>query len=152
MGDEIQRRHFDAEDFRRFRRNLDAETHLVADLFERSELSGRGDMVGFELEAWIVNAEGHPHPENERLLGIVDNPLVVPELAAFNVELNGSPSALQGNVFSRNPRRNCRQRGRSAATAPRNLAADSRPSASCRPSGRSFLIPRTCRPWSATKR
>lgn len=101
MGDEIQRRHFDAEDFRRFRRNLDAETHLVADLFERNELSGRGDMVGFELEAWIVNTEGHPHPENERLLGIVDNPLVVPELAAFNVELNGSPSALQGNVFSR---------------------------------------------------
>ena len=101
MGDEIQRRHFDAEDFRRFRRNLDAETHLVADLFERDELSGRGDMVGFELEAWIVNAEGHPHPENERLLALVDNPLVVPELAAFNVELNGSPSALQGNVFSR---------------------------------------------------
>ena len=101
MGDEIQRRHFDAEDFRRFRRNLDTETHLVADLFERDELSGRGDMVGFELEAWIVNAEGHPDPVNERLLEIVANPLVVPELAAFNVELNGSPSALQGNVFSR---------------------------------------------------
>ena len=101
MGDEIQRRHFDAEDFRRFRRNLDTETHLVADLFDRDELSGRGDMVGFELEAWIVNAEGHPDPVNERLLEIVANPLVVPELAAFNVELNGSPSALQGNVFSR---------------------------------------------------
>ena len=101
MGEEIQRRHFDAEDFRRFRRNLDSETHLVSDLFERDELSVRGDMVGFELEAWIVNADGHPHPENRRLLEIVANPLVVPELAAFNVELNGSPSALQGNVFSR---------------------------------------------------
>ena len=101
MGDEIQRRHFDAEDFRRFRRNLDTETHLVRDLFARDELSVRGDMVGFELEAWIVNADGHPHPVNERLLEIVANPLVVPELAAFNVELNGSPSALQGNVFSR---------------------------------------------------
>lgn len=101
MGDEIQRRHFDAEDFRRFRRNLDHETHLVADLFERDELSRRGDMVGFELEAWIVNAEGEPHPENQRLLDIVANPLVVPELAAYNVELNGSPTALQGNVFSR---------------------------------------------------
>ncbi|MCY3813266.1 MAG: glutamate-cysteine ligase family protein [Gammaproteobacteria bacterium] len=101
MGDEIQRRHFDAEDFRRFRRNLDNETHLVEDLFERDELSGRGDMVGFELEAWIVNADGQPDPVNERLLEIVANPLVVPELAAFNVELNGSPSALQGNVFSR---------------------------------------------------
>ena len=69
MGDEIQRRHFDAEDFRRFRRNLDAETHLVADLFERDELSGRGDMVGFELEAWIVNADGHPHPRTSASSG-----------------------------------------------------------------------------------
>ena len=101
MGDEIQRRHFDAEDFRRFRRNLDNETHLVAELFERNELSHRGDMVGFELEAWIVDADGQPHPENERLLSIIANPLVVPELAAYNVELNGSPTALQGNVFSR---------------------------------------------------
>ena len=101
MGDEIQRRHFDAEDFRRFRRNLDNETRLVGELFERDELSRRGDMVGFELEAWIVDADGQPHPENERLLSIIANPLVVPELAAYNVELNGSPTALQGNVFSR---------------------------------------------------
>ena len=101
MGDEILQRHFNAEDFRRFRRNLDTETGLVADLFERDELSRRGDMVGFELEAWIVNADGQPHPENERLLKIVANPLVVPELASYNVELNGSPTALQGNVFSR---------------------------------------------------
>ena len=101
MGEEIQRRHFDAADFRVFRRNLDTETHLVAELFERNELSGRGDMVGFELEAWIVDADGEPHPANDRLLDIVANPLVVPELAAYNVELNGSPSALQGNVFSR---------------------------------------------------
>ena len=101
MGDEIQRRHFNADDFRRFRRNLDHETHLVDDLFARDELSHRGDMVGFELEAWIVDADGQPHPENQRLLEIVANPLVVPELAAYNVELNGSPTALQGNVFSR---------------------------------------------------
>ncbi len=101
MGDEILQRHFNAEDFRRFRRCLDDETRLVGELFKRSELSTRGDMVGFELEAWIVDAEGRPHPENERLLGLVGNPLVVPELAAYNVELNGSPTALQGNVFSR---------------------------------------------------
>ena len=101
MGEEIQQRHFNAEDFRRFRRNLDTETGMVTALFERNEFSHRGDMVGFELEAWIVNADGQPHPENERLLEIVANPLVVPELASYNVELNGSPTALQGNVFSR---------------------------------------------------
>lgn len=101
MGDEIRQRHFNADDFRRFRLRLDDETRLVSDLFERNAFSSRGDMVGFELEAWIVDAGGHPHPENERLIQAVDNPLVVPELAAYNLELNGSPTALQGSVFSR---------------------------------------------------
>ena len=101
MGDEIRERHFNAQDFRRFRRLLDAETDLVADLFQGSGFSQRGDYVGFELEAWIVDERGQPHPENQRLLARIDSPLVVPELAAYNVELNGSPTALQGNVFSR---------------------------------------------------
>ena len=101
MGDEIARRHFQAEDFSRFRRRLDAETALVGDLFAGDEFSHRGDIVGFELEAWIVDGHGQPHPNNERLLEAIGNPLVVPELAAFNVELNGSPTALNGKAFSR---------------------------------------------------
>ena len=101
MGDEIRKRHFDAEDFSRFRRRLDAETALVGSLFEEDGFSHRGDIVGFELEAWIVDADGQPHPHNQELLAAIDNPLVVPELAAFNVELNGSPTALGGKVFSR---------------------------------------------------
>ena len=101
MGDEIRERHFNAEHFRRFRRRLDAETDLLAELFENNTFSHRGDIVGFELEAWIIDAEGQPHAQNQRLIDLVDNPLVVPELAAFNVELNGSPTALSGNVFSR---------------------------------------------------
>lgn len=101
MGDEIRERHFNAEDFSRFRRRLDAETVLVKDLFDTSGFSRRGDIVGFELEAWIVDAQGQPLPENQRLLDVIGNPLVVPELASFNVELNGSPTALRGSVFSR---------------------------------------------------
>ena len=101
MGDEIRERHFNAEDFSRFRRRLDSETALVAQLFQDDGFSHRGDIIGFELEAWIVDAEGHPLAENQRLLDVIGNPLVVPELASYNVELNGSPTALRGNVFSR---------------------------------------------------
>ena len=101
MGDEIRERHFNAEDFSRFRRRLDDETALVEQLFDGNGFSQRGDIIGFELEAWIVDAEGHPLAENQRLLDVIGNPLVVPELASFNVELNGSPTALRGNVFSR---------------------------------------------------
>ena len=101
MGDEIERRYFDADDFSEFRRRLDAETTLLKQQFEAGEFSERGDVAGFELEAWLVDERGDPVADNARFLAELDSPLVVPELAAYNVELNGSPSALIGRVFSR---------------------------------------------------
>ncbi len=101
MGSEVSHRYFDAEDFSRFRELLDAETALLKDVFDRGEFSPRGDVAGFELEAWLVDAKGEPLAENERFLEALASPLVVPELAKFNIELNGSPCALTGKVFSR---------------------------------------------------
>jgi len=101
VGDEIERRYFDAEDFSEFRNRLDTETILLRELFSAGEFSDRGDVAGFELEGWLVDERGDPVPDNEAYLEALDNPLVVPELAAFNVELNGSPTALTGRVFSR---------------------------------------------------
>lgn len=101
MGDEIDRRYYDAEDFSTFRRKLDEETALLREVFDRDDFSKRGDVAGFELEAWLLDARGDPAPENEKFLSALANPLVVPELAKFNVELNGSPTALTGRVFSR---------------------------------------------------
>jgi gamma-glutamyl:cysteine ligase YbdK (ATP-grasp superfamily) len=101
MGDEINDRFFAANDFSAFRARLDEETALLEQMFARGEFSQRGDMAGFELEAWLVDAAGDPAPRNAQFLQALANPLVVPELAAFNVELNGSPTALQGRVFSR---------------------------------------------------
>jgi hypothetical protein len=100
VGDEIERRYFDGEDFSEFRRRLDDETELLKRQFAAGEFSDRGDVAGFELEAWLVDEHEDPSPCNESYLAGLDNPLVVPELAAFNVELNGSPSALTGRVFS----------------------------------------------------
>ena len=101
MGDEIGSRFFSAEDFSTFRAKLDEETLLLERCFRQGEFSGRGDVVGFELEAWLVDQAGNPSPSNEPFLSRLASPLVVPELSAYNVELNGSPSALQGRVFSR---------------------------------------------------
>ena len=101
MGDEIARRHFNAEDFTRFRRHLDQETELVGNLFAHDGFSHRGDIIGFELEAWLVDQAGQPAADNEAFLDKLGNPLVVPELAAFNIELNGSPCAMTGRVFAR---------------------------------------------------
>lgn len=101
MGDEISHRHFEADDFSQFRQNLDNETGHLATLFNDKGFSGRGDILGFELEACIVDSDGRPASINKELLTVLDNPLVVPELAEFNVELNGSPVSVTGKVFSR---------------------------------------------------
>ena len=101
MGDEIAQRHFSAEDFSVFRFRLDEETKLLAEQFASGRFSERGDMAGFELEAWLVDGEGNPLPRNNLFLEQVQNPLVTLELASFNVELNGSPTALAGRTFSR---------------------------------------------------
>ena len=101
MGDEINSRYFDAEHFSGFRERLDDESHLLRQYFADDSFSTRGDMAGFELEAWLVDGAGNPAPRNEDFLRQLNDPLVVHELAAFNVELNGSPSSLNGRVFSR---------------------------------------------------
>lgn len=101
MGDEISHRHFEADDFSQFRQNLDNETTHIATLFANKSFSTRGDILGFELEACIVDSAGRPAAINKKLLAVLNNPLVVPELAEFNVELNGSPMSVTGRVFSR---------------------------------------------------
>ena len=101
MGDEIAQRHFSAEDFSVFRFRLDDETKMLAEQFTSGRFSERGDVAGFELEAWLVDDKGDPLPHNHLFLERLQNPLVVPELASYNVELNGSPTALSGRAFSR---------------------------------------------------
>ncbi|NND91970.1 MAG: glutamate--cysteine ligase [Granulosicoccus sp.] len=101
MGDEIEKRYFGADDFRNFRERLETETALLQGVFRDNEFSQRGEVAGFELEAWLIDEAGDPLPVNEAFLEHLNNPLVVPELAAFNVELNGSPSRITGRLFSR---------------------------------------------------
>jgi hypothetical protein len=101
MGDEIARSHFNAADFSAFHDRLRAETTSLEEHFKEQRFSPRGDTAGFELEAWLIDQQGNPAPVNNRFLETLNNPLVVPELAAFNVELNGSPTSLSGRVFTR---------------------------------------------------
>lgn len=101
MGDEIEKRFFDASDFCTFREKLEAETALLGAHFRNKAFSQRGEVAGFELEAWLIDQQGNPLPVNGEFLQRLDNPLVVPELAAFNVEINGSPSRISGRLFSR---------------------------------------------------
>jgi gamma-glutamylcysteine synthetase len=101
MGQEIEVIRFGAADFADFGKRLQAETALLAEWFHTGHFSARDRMGGFELEAWLVDAAGRPAPVNEVFLKRLGNPMVVPELARFNVELNDHPQHLWGSAFSR---------------------------------------------------
>ena len=101
MGQEITSEHFSEEDFLAFRARLAQETDRLEAWFREKAFSRRGRMAGFELEAWLIDGQGRPAPRNEAFLKAMDDPLVVPELARFNVELNGEPQRLEGQALSR---------------------------------------------------
>ena len=101
MGQEIEAAQFSEEDFARFGERLAAETRLLEEWFREDIFSARDRMGGYELEAWLVDHDSCPAPVNDVFLRHLDNAMVVPELARFNIELNDHPQHLWGSVFSR---------------------------------------------------
>jgi len=100
MGKELSSSRFNKQDFKAFDKNLRQQTSQLADWFAEKKFSSRQLMSGFEMEAWLIDKQGRPAPLNDVFLDKLSNPLVVLELAKFNVELNGFPQPLQGKVFS----------------------------------------------------
>ena len=101
MGDEITHSHFSKSDFDQFGERLHAETRLLGQWFNDRAFSGRVPVCGLELEAWLIDRWGKPAPLNQLFLEKMDDKLVVPELARFNVELNVHPHALRGTALNK---------------------------------------------------
>jgi hypothetical protein len=101
MGQEIEQTRFTPADFAAFDDRLRAETALLQERFRDAAFSTRDRVGGFELEAWLIDAAGRPAPLNAPFLERLADPLVVPELARFNVELNSRPEPLRGGALSR---------------------------------------------------
>ena len=100
MGQEIEQSEFSKIDFSEFSTRLETETDHLASLFQKKQLSQRGPVAGFEIEAWLVNERGLRVAGNQQFLAALNDPMVVHELSLFNIELNVEPEKLQGNVFS----------------------------------------------------
>lgn len=100
MGQEITRGHFTPADFQRFYSRLIEETRLLARDAASGGFADRGYVVGFELEAWLLDHAGFPNPVNAALLERLADPLVVPELSCFNVELNGPPAPMRAGALT----------------------------------------------------
>lgn len=101
MGKEITRDHFHKRDFSAFDARLREETTLLQTWFESGAFSMQHGVGGFEVECWLVNPEGMPAPINDQFLERLESPLVVPELARFNVEINTPPQRLENDALRR---------------------------------------------------
>ena len=101
MGDEIDRLHFGVQDFERFGQLLAAETGQAGAWMREGRYEQHGWFGGFELEAWLLDHNFFPTPRNQELLARLADPLVVPELSRFNIELNGTPQQLSGQALRR---------------------------------------------------
>jgi gamma-glutamyl:cysteine ligase YbdK (ATP-grasp superfamily) len=99
MGQEIPSSKFTKHDFSAFRQRLVDETILLSEYFRNQRFSSSHDVGGFEVEAWLVDNNALPLPVNEKFLEKLNDPMVVHELAAFNVELNVTPQPLHGNAL-----------------------------------------------------
>ncbi len=99
MGQEIGATHFRKRDFQAFDQRLGNETEQLLRWAEQGAFSERLQ-AGFELEAWLVDADMQPAARNAEFLQALNDPLVVPELSRFNFELNSLPGPLQGGVFA----------------------------------------------------
>lgn len=100
MGEEIQYSRFNKSDYQKFSLLLKSETELLKSWFENHKFSNAPLMAGYELETWLINNSAKPVAINEAFLKKANNPLLSPELAKFNIELNVDPEPLSNNVLS----------------------------------------------------
>jgi len=100
MGEEIQYSRFNKTDYQKFSSRLKEETALLKSWFDNQIFSSASLMAGYELETWLIDKTGKPAAINEAFLEQANNPLLSPELAKFNVELNVDPLLLSHKVLS----------------------------------------------------
>ncbi len=91
MGDEIHYRHFNKTDYQHFEKRLKEETRLLKNWFDSGRFASTSLMGGYELEAWLLDRDMRPSATNEPFLEAASSPLLSPELARFNIELNVEP-------------------------------------------------------------
>jgi hypothetical protein len=100
MGQEISQTLFDASHYAEYGRRMLEEANILEAWLGEDRFSSHGMVGGYELECWLLDHNGFPSPINQAYLARLNNPLVVPELSRFNVELNGVPQPLCGTALS----------------------------------------------------
>jgi hypothetical protein len=100
LGIEIEQQRFSRDDYTRFKERLQANLKAFERVLERPEF-GRGEpTVGAELELFLIDPHGRPLGISDQVIAAIDDPIVTPEMGAFDIELSTAPVHLRGRPFS----------------------------------------------------
>lgn len=97
MGEDIAKVHFAQQDFTDFRQHMEQELELLRQWEREGRFHAGPFTAGLELEAWLLEPDGRPAPDNGQFLESLSHESVVPELAKFNFELNVQPQLVAGS-------------------------------------------------------
>lgn len=100
MGDEIHYSRFRKSDHHHFEKHLLEETSLLKSWFAAESFSSQPLTAGYELEAWLIDDQMQPSMQNAAFLALANSPLLSPELAQFNIELNVQQRLLNRHTLS----------------------------------------------------
>ena len=78
MGQEISESHFRRRILKPSGCVCNVRPQLLQQWFNDGTFSSREHVVGFELEAWLVDERAHPAPINQELIERLGDPLLCP--------------------------------------------------------------------------
>jgi gamma-glutamyl:cysteine ligase YbdK (ATP-grasp superfamily) len=100
VGSGIQTEHFTGADEARFKRRLDTQLRALDSVLRRPDFGVRERTLGAELELCLFDEHGHALAISKDVVREADNPVITPEMGAFDIELCTPPVALSGTPFS----------------------------------------------------
>jgi len=100
MGLNIDQTDFSPAQFSQFRRQLDTDLEVLANLLRQPGFGVGPASFGAELELYLVRPEGRPACLNRELQQALRDPAFTLELNRYNLEYNASPTAAAGTPFA----------------------------------------------------
>lgn len=100
MGQQDVNQYEDPAGRRRFEIRLLRDVEALERMIVENRFDRGPRRIGAEQELALIDERGIPAPVALELLERINDERVVPELAIFNLEINGSPRVLAGDCFS----------------------------------------------------
>ncbi|MEV4284390.1 glutamate--cysteine ligase [Nonomuraea bangladeshensis] len=99
MGQDLDKERFSEDEFLRFGERIREQLGTLRELLDTPGFGQGPVTIGAELELFLVDDRGRPLPRNSDVRETLGDPRVVLELGRYNLEVNLTPTTLEGKPF-----------------------------------------------------